>query len=138
VSDSPLGRLLDAIDALDVEAVMALAADDIRLLVVDGRRAEGAEAVRAIMTAFLGALRSTAHRVTRQWHLDDVWIAEVEADYELHDYLQLRGLPRVFIVQTSAGRLADVRVYGAHEHPLAEHRTGEEGMWIGGRWVPPL
>ena len=34
--------------------------------------------------------------------------------------------------------IADLRVYGAHEHALSEHRTGEEGMWIGERWIPPL
>jgi hypothetical protein len=117
---------------------MALATSDIRFLVVDGRRAEGAEAVRAILTSFLGELRSTTHRVTSEWHVDDVWIAEVEADYELRDYLQLRALPRVFVVRTSAEGITDVRAYGAHERQLTEHRTAEEGMWIGDRWIPPL
>jgi len=138
VSDSPIDRLLAAIDSRDVNAVMALAAPDIRLLVVDGRRGEGLDSVRAIVTAFLGSLRSTSHRITSSWHLDDVWIAEVEADYELPDYLELRALPRVFVVRARNGEITDLRVYGAHERPVTEHRTGEEGMWIGGHWVPPL
>jgi hypothetical protein len=91
-----------------------------------------------LVTESLGALRQTAHRITGEWHVDDVWIAEVEADYELQDWLQLNALPRVFIVRATADGIADTRIYGAHEHPLTEHRTGEEGMWIGSRWIPPL
>jgi len=138
VSDSPVDRLLAAIDSLDVGAVMALVAPDIRFLIVDGRRAEGAESVAAILTGFLGELRATTHRVTGAWHVDDMWIAEVQADYELRDHLQLRALPRVFVVRASAEGITDLRVYGAHERPVTEHRTGEEGTWFGGHWVPPL
>lgn len=117
---------------------MALVMPDVRLLAADGSRAEGTEAVRELLGSFLAALRSTAHRITAQWHEDNVWIAEVDADYELQDWLELKALPRVFIVRTGDGAIADLRVYGAHEHPLTDHRTGEEGMWIGTRWVPPL
>ena len=135
---SPIAQLLEAVDRRDVEGVMALVVPEVRLLAADGSRAEGTEAVRELLGSFLAALRSTAHRITAQWHEDNVWIAEVDADYELQDWLELKALPRVFIVRTGDGAIADLRVYGAHEHPLTEHRTGEEGMWIGTRWVPPL
>jgi hypothetical protein len=138
VSDSPIARLLDAIDKLDLDAAMALAAPDCRLLTVDGRRAEGTEAVRALLASFLASLRSTTHRITAEWHEDNVWIAEVVGDYELQDWLRIDGLPRAFVLRDGPAGFADVRVYGAHEHPLTDHRTGEEGMWVGGRWVPPL
>ena len=144
MEQSPLEQLLAAIDALDVEAVMALVGSDPRFLAADGRRAAGAGEVRKLLTELLASLRSTTHRVTAQWHVDDVWIAETDADYELQDYLELKMLPRVFIlraaegVSAAEGGSADLRVYGAHEHPLTDHRTGEEGMWIGTRWIPPL
>lgn len=138
MSDSPIEQLLDAVDRHDAEGVVALAAPDIRMLVVDGRRAEGADALRELMVEFLGSLRRTEHRITAQWHVGDVWIAEVDATYELQDYLELKDLPRAFVVRTGPDGIAEMRVYGAHEHPLSEHRTGDEGMWIGGRWVPPL
>ena len=70
--------------------------------------------------------------------MDDVWIAEGDADYELQDFLELEALPRVFILRTGEGDSADLRAYGAHERPLTDHRTGEEGMWVGTRWIPPL
>jgi hypothetical protein len=94
--------------------------------------------VRRLLTAFISTLRSTSHRITAQWHEDDAWIAEVEANYELQDYLQLNGLPRAFVLRLGPEGITDFRVYGAHEQPLTDHRTGEEGMWVGGRWVPPL
>ena len=135
---SPLEQLLSAIDKLDVEAAMSLLGPRPRLLAADGRRAEGAGPVRELLRSILAELRSTKHSVTAQWHQDNVWIAEVDADYELLDWLKLNALPRVFVARMGERGIADVRVYGAHEHPLADHRTGEEGMWVGMRWVPAL
>jgi hypothetical protein len=135
---SPTAQLLAALDALDVEAVMALAAPDIEYLFADGRRGEGADAMREAMTGFLGSLRSTSHRVTNELHVDDTWICEVTGDYELRDHLQLKALPRALIVRMGANGIASVHAYGAHEHPLVEHRTGGEGMIVGGRWIPSL
>ncbi len=117
---------------------MALFAPDGHLLTVDGQRVEGADAARELLTALLAELRTCTHRITAQWHVDGVWIAEVDASYELRDWLQLNDLPRVFVARMSAEEIADLRVYGAHEMPLTEHPTGEEGMWIGTRWIPPL
>lgn len=117
---------------------MALVAPDARLLTVDGRRAAGADAVRELLTDFLSTLRSTTHRVTAQWHQDNVWIAEVEASYELKDRRRIDALPRAFVLRDGPVGFADLRVYGAHERPLAEPSTGAKGMWIGDRWIPPL
>ena len=99
MDDSPVVKILQAIDNRDVDATMALVSPDVRMLAVDGRRAEGADATRALLTDFLSGLRSMTHRITAQWHPDDVWIAEVEATYELPDRSTLCDLPRVFVVE---------------------------------------
>jgi SnoaL-like domain len=138
VNESPIDQLLGAVDKLDVEAAMALMAPDCRLLAVDGSRAEGTAAVRELLTSFLATLRSSTHRITGQWHQDNVWIAEVEATYELKDRLKIGALQRAFVLHDGPDGLADVHAYGANERPLADRPTGEEGMWIGGRWMPPL
>ena len=139
MSDSPIDQLLAAIDKGDVEAAMALLAPDARLLIVDGRDAEGTAAVRELLASVLSDFRSSTHRVTAQWHVDDTWIAEVDADYVLQDRLELTAVPRAIVAREAAGGIVDLRVYGAHERPLAEHPTGEEwGSWIRGRWIPPL
>jgi SnoaL-like domain len=135
---SPLDRLLEALDALDVDAAMAMVAPDGRILTADGRRAEGADGVRDLVSDFLSTLRATTHRVSAEWHLDDVWIAEVDATYELRDGLQTGALPRAFILRDGPDGLSDVRVYGAHELPLSEFAIAQGPIRIGGRWVPAL
>jgi hypothetical protein len=135
---SPLDEFLRAVDELDAEAAMALMAPDCRLMTVDGRRAVGTGPVRALLTGFVATLSSTAHRVTAEWHEDGVWIAEVDADYELKDRLQLGGLPRVFVARGGPEGLTDVRVYGAHEDRLSDDAEGDQGLWFGGHWMPSL
>jgi ketosteroid isomerase-like protein len=136
--DSPIARLLGAIVQLDAEAATALFAHDACLCTADGRRADGIEAVRRLLTDFLAQLRSAACRMTGEWQDGDVWIAEFEGTYELRDWLQTGPLPRVLVLRQGPDGIADVRVYGRHERALADHPTGEEGLWIGGRWIPPL
>jgi hypothetical protein len=138
VSESRIDKLLEAVDRLDVDAAMSLVAADCRFLTADGRCAEGREAVRNLLADFLGTLRSASHRITAQWHQGDVWIAEVEATYVLEDWLKESGLRRAFFLREGPDGIEDLRVYGAHERPLTDHRTGEEGMWIANRWFPPL
>ena len=135
---SPLTRWLEAMDALDANAANACLAPTVRVLMADGRRAQGQPEVTRLIADFLSRVRRMSHRVITEWHIDDTWIAELEATYELSDYFDTGALPRVIIARIDAQGITDLRVYGAHEHPLSEHRTGEEGMWVGGRWVPPL
>lgn len=136
--ESPIEQLLGAVDALDLEAVIALAAPDVHLLTVDGHHAAGTAAMRAVLTDFLASLRSSTHRVTAQWQPEDVWIAEVDATYELRDLTRIGVLPRAFIVRAGPDGLSDVRAYGAHERPLAELGAGTHEMRLGGHWIPPL
>ena len=138
MDESPIARVLDAANRLDAEAAIALFAQDAHLLTADGRRADGIEAVRKLLTDLLGELHSVSYRITGQWHDGDVWIAEVEATYELKDRLQTGPLPRALVLREGPDGITDVRLYGAHERDLADHPTGEEGLWIGDRWIPPL
>jgi hypothetical protein len=138
VPDEPIEQLLRAVDELDVEGVLALAASDVRLLTVDGRRSAGTTGMRELLTSFLASLRSSTHQITAQWHEDDVWIAEVDATYELRDLTRLGVLPRAFVVRAGPEGLSDVRVYGAHERPLDELSSREHEMRLGGHWIPPL
>lgn len=138
MNESPIEQLLSAFDRLDLDAAMSLVAPGVQALIADGRRAEGSEAVRELMASVIGTLRSTSHRITAQWHQGDAWIAEVQASYELSDWLELKALPRAFVVRQGADGITELHVYGAHEHPLSEHRAGNEGLRVGERWIPPL
>jgi hypothetical protein len=137
VSESPIEQVLGAIDRRDVDAAMAPIAPDCRLLVVDGRRAEGEADVRALFTDFIATTRSSVHRITAQWHQDEVWIAELEGSYELPDWSKISALPRACVLREGPHGVAELHFYGAHERQLSDHSTGE-GLRIGGRWIPPL
>src|ERR1700730_14650939 len=102
MSESPIAKLFEAFDKLDVEAASAMFAPDAKLLIADGRRAEGADAVRTLIADVCAGLTSTVHRITAEWRVDDIWIAEVEADYEGLECLELKGLPRACILRAGA------------------------------------
>jgi len=139
VSESPIAAVIRALDSLDAAGVVALLAPECRLLTADGRRAEGRDAVAALLTDFLAELRSTTHRITDEWHPQEVWIAEVEASYVLRDWLELEGLPRVFVLRDGPHGVTDLRVYGAHERRLPDDGGDDpRGVHLGGRWMPPL
>ena len=136
---SPLTQWLAAVDRLDAEAAVSALSPTASILAADGSRAQGREQAARFLSQFVSQLRRVTHRVTAEWHVEDgVWIAEVQATYELADYFMTGELPRVVIARVGAEGIDELRIYGAHEHPLADHPTGEEGMWVGGRWVPPL
>jgi hypothetical protein len=138
VDESPIAALLGDLDRLDVDAFVSRFARDGRLLTADGQRAEGLDAVRKLVGECLSELRSAKFRITAQWHQDDVWIAEVDADYELRDWLVLNAVPRAFILRDGPDGIADLHVYGAHERPFSDRPDPEAGTWVGERWIPPL
>lgn len=138
MGNSPIEQFLAAVDSLDPDAATSLLAPGVRLLIADGRRVEGRDEARALLADFVATLRSTGHRITAQWHVDDVWIAELDADYVLQDWLELKALPRAMVARVAPDGIADMRVYGASEQRLTDQPTGDEGTWVGGRWVPPL
>jgi hypothetical protein len=138
VERSPLADLLSALDKLDVDNAMALCAPDCSLMTADGRRAEGSEATRELLQAFFSQVRSLTHDIVSQWQFEDVWIAELLANYELTDWLKIERLPRAIVVRAATDGIREVRVYGANERPLSDHRSGDEAVRIGGRLVLPL
>jgi hypothetical protein len=138
VDESPIAQLLAAVDEFDVEAAVALFAPDARLLSVDGRRSVGSDAVRELLIGLVKVLRTSAHRITAQWHEQNVWIAEVEATYELKQDMLKITRPRAFVLYDGSEGFADLHVYGAHEPLLGDHHTNEVDMRRGGRGRPPL
>ena len=133
MGESPIEQLLGAVDRLDGEAVMALLAAVGRLLAADGRRAQGPEVRHVLITQFLASCGGTTHRITCRWHVDDTWIAEVDAAYELRDGTRWDSLPRAIVLRSGPGGIADLRVYGAHERRLATLITsGRDCWWEGG------
>ena len=138
MEQSPLAELLAAIDHLDIERVVALCAPDCRLTTVDRRQAHGRDEAGQLLSRFLSQVRSTRHEITSHWHVDDTWIAEVLASYEMQNWLKIEALPRVFVLQSGPDGVHDIRVYGTNERDLSGQGSGDETERIGGRLVLPL
>jgi len=138
VTVSPIEQLLEALDKLDVDATVAQFASGGRLLSVDGRRAEGQEAIGEFLGELFAQVRSMSHRIIAAWNPAEVWIAEVEASYEFQDRLRMDAVPRALVLHRGADGITELNVYGANEREFADRNTGSGGMRIGGRWMPPL
>lgn len=139
VSESPVASVLAAIDALDIDAFTALFAPDGRLLTVDGRVANGSDEVRQVIGRFAQDLRGTSHRVTAEWHPEpDVWIAELDATYELTNYAQLGPYARAIVLRGGSGGIHELRFYGLHERPLIDSTRGYQEVFGSGHWLPTL
>ncbi len=117
---------------------MALCTPDCHFGTVDGRHAEGREAVQRLLSEFLSTVRSTHHEITSQWHQDDAWFAEVVANYELQDRTRIEGRLRAFLLRAGADGIREVRVYGANERRLTDRSVGYEPARLGGRLILPL
>ena len=137
MTQSPIEQVLAALDRLDVDRA-AHSCPDIRMVLADGRRATGSAAGARAVELVHRASPVNSHHITAQWHQDDTWIAEVQSSYELRDHLRLGSIPRAFVVQASDAGITDLRVYGAHEQGLADQGSDRGGIWVGGRWLPPL
>ena len=137
--ESPVASVFEAIDALDLDAFTALFASDGRLLTVDGRVANGSADVRQVVGRFAEDLRATSHRLTAEWHPEpDVWIAELEATYELSNYAQLGPYARAVVLRDGPDGIRDLRIYGLHERPLIDSTRGYQEVFGSGRWLPTL
>jgi hypothetical protein len=138
VPGSPLSGVLDTLDTLNVDAVIALFAPGGQLLRTDGRVADGVDEVRKSISDFVGPLRSTTHSISTEWHPEDgVWIAELTATYELRDGERHGPYPRVAVLRTGEDGITALRFYGSHELPLTSHRPYQE-VRAGSHWLPTL
>jgi hypothetical protein len=140
---SPLRRFLGTFDRLDADACAAQFTHDGLLRYLDGHVEQGRTAVRECLRNYFADLRSTEHIVREHWHLDRVWIGEVEARYVLVDHSILGPISKVFVMRMAGDAIQDLRVYAAgepsfHEAAIRHESERSRGFLIGGRWTPPL
>jgi hypothetical protein len=135
---SPISDVLDSLARLDVDAVVARFAPTGSLLRTDGSEASGSDAVRKALGEFLSELRGTTYSISAEWHPEDgVWIAELEATYDLTDGSRHGPYGRVVVLRADDNGITDLRFYGAHELPLVAHLPYRE-VQAGTHWLPTL
>jgi limonene-1,2-epoxide hydrolase len=140
VSDTPMQAILNALDALDLEAAVEMFAPDATLTTLFGdETAQGHDRIRAVLGEFLQGLHTTNHALVSEWNPEaGVWIAEMSATYELSDYSRRGPFRRAIILRVGDGGITDMRIYGAHERPLSESGRPYEEVRAAGGWLPTL
>lgn len=130
---------LSALDALDLEAAVDMFASDGSLTTVFGETASGRDRIREVLGVFLAGLRGSRHELTSEWNPEEgVWVAEMSASYELTDYSRRGPYARAIILRTGADGVEQMRIYGAHELPLAESGRAYSEVRGAHGWLPTL
>jgi hypothetical protein len=138
MSDSPIDAFINGVDALDFERVFSLFAPHGTLSMAYGKDASGIDQVRTALGSFFKELRATHHDVSSVWNPEPgVWIAEMTATYELSDFSRRGPYKRAIIVRSDDAGIESLRIYGAHEAPMAPDRSYTEVYGPSG-WLPTL
>lgn len=139
VPDSPMQAVLNALDALDLDAAVGMFAVDGTLTTLFGETVQGRDRIRAALGTFLQGLRSNSHVLTAEWNPEDgVWIAEMIATYELSDFSRRGPYHRAIILRAGDAGIDEMTIYGAHELPLSESGRHYEEVHAAGGWLPTL
>jgi ketosteroid isomerase-like protein len=111
---SQRGQVIDdlfrAIDAKDVDGLLAHLAPDAIQRFGNQEPPRGHEQIRAANEAFLGAIDSLRHAVTGLWVWDDTIVVRLDASYTRLDGLTVT-VPAASILRVSDGLIADYQVF---------------------------
>jgi hypothetical protein len=139
VPETPLQAVLRALDALDLDAAVALFAPEGSLETLFGQRAEGRDRVRAMLGTFFAGLRATHRELTSEWNPEpDVWVGELSAAYELSDRSRRGPYRRALVLRCGEEGFQEMRLYGAHELPLSESGRAFAEVRGADGWMPTL
>lgn len=131
--------VLRALDALDLEAAVTLFAPNASLSTLFGETASGRDRVHELLGQFLGELRASHHDVRAEWNPEPgVWLAEMSATYELADFSRRGPYGRVMVLREGKDGIEQLRIYGAHELPLAQDGRSYENVRGPHGWLPTL
>ena len=111
---SQRGQVIDdlfrAIDAKDVDGLLAHLAPDATQRFGNQEPLRGHEQIRAANEAFFGAIDSLRHDVTGLWEWDDTIVVRLEASYTRLDGLAVT-IPAASILTVLDGLIAEYQVF---------------------------
>jgi hypothetical protein len=108
----PLARSVFATtDAMDVEPIVSLFAEDARVVFGNGEPMVGVDEIRTGTTAFYDTIAGLHHEIVKEWTVGDDTIVELKVTYDRKDGQQVT-IPCATIFHTdSAGKIDDYRVF---------------------------
>ena len=102
--------LFRAIDAKDVDGLLAHLAPDATQRFGNQEPLRGHEQIRAATEEFFGAIDSLRHDVTGLWEWDDTLVVRLDASYTRLDGLTVT-VPAASILTVSDGLIAEYQVF---------------------------
>jgi hypothetical protein len=98
-------------DAMDVDTLTSVFADDARLVFGNGEPLVGIDKIRTGTTAFFDTIAGLHHSIVTEWKFGADTIVELQVTYDRKDGQQVT-IPCVTIFHTdAAGKIDDYRVY---------------------------
>ena len=102
--------LFRAIDAKDVDGLLAHLAPDATQRFGNQEPLRGHEQIRAANEEFFGTVHSMSHKVTGLWEWDDTIVVRLDASYTRVDGLTVT-VPAVSIMRESDGLIVEYQVF---------------------------
>lgn len=103
-------RVFAALDAKDVETLVCLVSEDVRLRLGNAEEVKGNVAFAQTARESAGSVAATHHELVDVWHDGDALICQLEVRYTRHDG-QVVTLPCCNVFRIQNGFVADYQVY---------------------------
>jgi ketosteroid isomerase-like protein len=98
-------------DAMDVDTLLSVFADDARLVFGNGQPVVGIDEIRTGTTAFFDTIAGLHHSIVKEWSFRADTIIELKVAYDRKDGQQVT-IPCVTIFHSNdEGKIDDYRVY---------------------------
>src|ERR1700756_5933442 len=99
-------NLFSVTDAMDVDTVVGLFAEDGHVVFGNAQPMEGTDAIRAGVTAFYDTIAGLHHEIVKEWNVGDDTIVELRVTYDRKDGQRVT-IPCVTIFHGDAGGKVD-------------------------------
>jgi ketosteroid isomerase-like protein len=103
-------RVFAALDAKDVETLVCLVSEDVRLRLGNAEEVKGNIAFAQAARESAGSIAATHHRLVNVWHDGDALICQLEVQYTRHDGREVT-LPCCNVFRVRNGLVVDYQVY---------------------------
>ncbi len=103
-------KVLERVDAMDVEGFLTFLADDARLRFGNGPAIAGKEQIGQAIGEFLGSIKALRHKILHIWSDPQAIVCQGEVSYTRRDESQI-SIPFVNIWEVQAELIKDYLIY---------------------------
>ena len=104
------GKILERVDAMDVDGFLTFLADDARLRFGNGPAIVGKQQIGQAIGEFFGSIKALRHKILHTWFDSQAIVCQGEATYTRTDDTKVT-IPFVNIWGVQAGLIKDYLIY---------------------------